>query len=48
MYDEKSVSSGSSIEHAGKKTYFRDVHLFVKRLKKVSVLRKSELVRENA
>ena len=48
MYNEKFVNFELFIEHVNKKTYFRDVHLFVKRLKKVNVLRKSELVRKNA
>ena len=48
MYDGKSVSTGSSIEHAGKETYFRDVHLFVERLKEISITKGPDLTRDNA
>ncbi|KAL8636664.1 MAG: hypothetical protein Q9228_005964, partial [Teloschistes exilis] len=32
-YDGKSASTASPIEHAGKDTFFRDVHLFIERAK---------------
>ncbi|KAL8820158.1 MAG: hypothetical protein Q9223_001575, partial [Gallowayella weberi] len=35
MYDGKSVSSGSPMEHTGKDTIFRDVHLFIERAKEL-------------
>ena len=47
MYNEKFVNFELFIEHVNKKTYFRDVHLFVKRFKKISVLRKLKLVKKN-
>lgn len=45
-YDSKSTSMGSPIEHAGKETYFRDIHLFVERAKDLAVI-KGSMVREN-
>lgn len=45
-YDNKSVSTGSPIEHTGKETYFRDVHLFVERARDLVVI-KGNMVREN-
>lgn len=45
-YDDKTVHSGAPIEHAGKDTYFRDIHLFLDRAKQF-VPSKGEIVREN-
>ena len=47
MYDGKSAVTGNLIEHAGKDTYFRDVHLFVERAKDVATTKGEELVRQN-
>ena len=47
MYDGKSVSNGSAIEHAGKETYFRDVHLFIERAKDLAIVKGANLIREN-
>lgn len=46
-YDGKSVSTGSPIEHTGKETYFRDVHLFVERANDLAATKGAALVREN-
>ena len=46
-YDSKSISTGSSIEHAGKETYFRDVHLFIERAKDLAVVKNPTVIREN-
>ena len=46
-YDGKSVSTGSAIEHAGKETYFRDVHLFIDRAKDIAAIKEAKTVREN-
>ena len=47
QYDGKTIHSGATpIEHAGKDTFFRDVHLFIERAKQF-VLTKGDIVREN-
>ena len=47
MYDGKSVRTGEAMEHAGKDTYFRDVHLFIERAKDISMIQKNQHVRDN-
>ena len=47
MYDEKSVSIKNLIEHFEKNIFFKDVYLFMIRLKKVSVIKELKLVRDN-
>lgn len=47
MFDDKSSVTGAPMEHAGKDTYFRDVHLFIERLNDIAVVRGEKLVREN-
>ena len=47
LYDGKSVSTGAGIEHAGKDTYFRDVHLFIERAKQLAVVKDAREVRNN-
>ena len=47
MYDEKLVSIKNLIEHFEKNIFFKDVHLFMTRLKKISVIKELELVRDN-
>jgi len=46
MYNGKSASTGSSLEHASKETYFRDIHLFIERAKDLATI-KGAMVREN-
>ena len=47
-YDGKTLSNGGApMKHAGKDTYFRDVHLFVTRAKETAVTKDSQLVRDN-
>lgn len=41
------MASQLSIEHAGKDTYFRDVHLFTERIKDIAAVKNAELVRNN-
>ena len=46
FYDGKSINTGLAMEHAGKNTYFRDVHVFID--KSIDVSRtKSDVVRQN-
>ena len=47
MFDGKLISIGSSIEHSGKDTYFRDVHLFTDRMKDFVKLKGADIVRDN-
>ena len=47
MYDNKSVNTGSAIEHTGKNKYFRNVHLFIERIKKITLVKPIDLVRVN-
>lgn len=47
FYDGKSSDTGAAIEHSGKDTFFRDVHVFLDRIKDVSRTRGPELVRRN-
>ena len=46
-YEGKSVGSASPIEHTGKETYFRDVHLFIERAKELAAVKGGEMVRNN-
>lgn len=46
-YDGKSVVTGSPIEHTGKDTYFRDVHVFVERIKDMVVIKGDKMMRDN-
>lgn len=47
FYDGKSVDTGPAIEHAGKSTYFRDVHVFIDRVKDVARAKGEVLLRQN-
>ena len=46
-YDDKTVHTAALIEHTGKDTYFRDIHLFLDRAKQFIPIKGAELVREN-
>ena len=46
-YDDKTVATGGAITHAGKDTYYRDVHSFVDRIKDMATVKDAKLVREN-
>ena len=47
MYDDKFVRNETVFEHIGKKTYFRDVHLFIKRARDIVAIKNIEIIREN-
>lgn len=47
MYDGKSAATGGPIEHTGKDTYFRDVNVFIERVKDMAEVKGAELVRQN-
>ena len=46
-YDDKTIHTAASIEHAGKDTFFRDVHLFVDRATQLSATKSFKVVRDN-
>ena len=46
-YKGKTVTTGEAMEHLGKNTIFRDVHLFVERAKDVAAIQGDEMVRQN-
>lgn len=47
FYDGKSSDTGAGMEHAGKDTYFRDVTMFIDRIKDVARVKGAELLRNN-
>lgn len=47
FYEGKSAGSAAPIEHTGKETYFRDIHLFVERAKEMATIKGGETVRNN-
>jgi hypothetical protein len=46
-YDEKFTFTDDSMQHAEKNTYFKNVHLFIDRVKDIVVIKKVETVRNN-
>ena len=46
-YENKTITTGDAMKHAGKDTIFRDVHLFVERIRDVAAIKRDELVRQN-
>jgi hypothetical protein len=46
-YDGKIVATDEFIQHAGKDTYFRDVHLFVDRAKDIALAKEAKTIRNN-
>ena len=46
-YDDKTVHTAAAIEHAGKDTFFRDVHLFLDRAKQLGATKGFKAVRDN-
>ena len=47
FYDSKSVDTAPAIEHTGKSTFFRDIHVFIDRVKNIARAKGEELVRQN-
>ena len=47
FYESKSVDTGAAIEHTGKSTFFRDIHVFIDRIKDVARAKGEELLRQN-
>lgn len=47
MYNDKSMHTDDPLKHSGKETYFRDVHLFIERIKDILHIKDANLVRTN-
>lgn len=47
MYNDKLMNFDSFIKHVEKKIYFRNVYLFVKIFKKINIIKKSDLIKNN-
>lgn len=46
-YDGKTAATASAVEHTGKDTYFRDVHVFIERCRDMAAIKTPEMVRNN-
>ena len=46
-YDDKIATTVSTIEHVDKNIYFRDVHVFIKRVKNMTTIKSAEMMRKN-
>jgi hypothetical protein len=47
IYDEKFTITTDSMQHVDKDTYFRDVHLFIDRIRNIAIIKEIETVRSN-
>ena len=47
MYDSKSINTEQVMKHADKDIYFRDVHLFLDRVKDMTLIHDDQFVRKN-
>ena len=47
FYDNKSADTGPGMEYTGKETFFRDVIVFINRIKDIARTKGTELVRAN-
>jgi hypothetical protein len=47
IYDEKFTVTTDSMQHVDKDTYFRDVYLFIDRIKNIAIIKEIETVRNN-
>ena len=47
FYDNKSSDTSPSIEHTGKEIFFRDIIIFIDRIKDISRTKGTELIRAN-
>ena len=47
LYDEKSAIIDNVIEHFDKNTYFRDIHIFIERIKNIAQIKDDTIVRNN-
>ena len=47
FYDSKSVDTALAIEYTGKSTFFRDIYIFINRVKDIAYTKGEELVYQN-
>ena len=47
LYDGKSAATGNAIEHSEKDIYFRNVHVFIERIKNMTQIKDDILIRNN-
>ena len=47
FYESKLLDTAPAIEHTGKSTFFRDIHVFIDRVKDVARAKGDELLRQN-
>ena len=47
FYDDKFNNTRTKMKHVKKKTYFRDIFIFIDRIKNVIKIKKAKLVRNN-
>ena len=46
-YEEKNAIIDNSIEHSNKNTYFRNIHLYIERIKNMTILKDVDVIRAN-
>ena len=46
-FEEKSVATEEPLKHSNKNTYYKDVHVFVKRIKEMTIVLKTKMVKRN-
>ena len=46
-YEGKSSATGQAVKHSGKDTYYRDVHVFIEKVKEMTIVLGPEQVRRN-
>ena len=47
LYDEKFAATRNAIEHSEKNIYFRDVYIFIERIKNIAQIKENLIVRNN-
>ena len=47
MYDNRSINIGQVMKHTGKDIYFRNIHLFLDRVKDMTIIHDDQFIREN-
>ena len=47
FYENKSIDTAPAIEHTDKSTFFRDIHVFIDRVKDVARAKSDTLLRQN-
>ena len=47
FYESKSINTASAIEHSNKSIFFRDIYIFVNRVKNIAYAKKDILLRQN-